>query len=49
MEGWDIGKYKGEGENNKIDAHVVIACTVDLGWESNKKKTQTNSVGMVRG
>jgi len=33
-----IGKYKGEGENNKIDARVVIACTVDLGWESNKKK-----------
>jgi len=40
----------GEGENNKIDARVVIACTVDLGWErSEKKKTETNRVGMVRG
>lgn len=28
----------GEGENNKIDARVVIACTVDLGWERSEKK-----------
>lgn len=41
----------GEGKNNKIDARVVIACTVDLGWERSKKKknTETNRVGMVRG